>query len=176
EQAQETMTKAGEKADYDPSSVDRVFVWIDVLNMELHASNIQRFTGIGPGNFYDYMRPYMILHSLYTGIPGNSINGAHDNYIHIFVELGAGGLILFGIFMTGIFRKFWNMRKQSDIRLNTTANIVVAGTVALLISGFTQETFYSQPAMGNFMGFYLVVIVLLLSLIQKQQNDIITAS
>jgi hypothetical protein len=41
--------------------------------------------------------------------------------------------------------------------------------VALLVSGFTQETFYAQPAMGNFMGFYVVTIALLMNLTAEKK-------
>jgi len=161
--------RGSEAANYDASSVDRIFIWLGILTMEQHANAVQMFTGVGPGNFQNFMRPYMQLHQIYIGIEGNSSTGAHNNYLHILVELGIGGLIIFGAFMVNLLLQFWRIRKSSDKRVSVTSSIMIAGTIALLASGFTQETFYSQQPMGNFFGFYFVVMVLVLQLATKNK-------
>ena len=94
-------SKASEKPDtfgttkYDGSSVDRILGWVGILNFEQHADLIWQSCGVGPGNFGYAMRPYFTLFALYNKQPGTALNGAHNNYLHVMVELGFIGFILF---------------------------------------------------------------------------------
>ena len=56
------------------------------------------------------------------------------------------------------------IKNTGDPRLINTSILATSGTVALIVSGFTQETFYSQPAMGNFMGMYFILLILIMRL------------
>jgi hypothetical protein len=51
-------------------------------------------------------------------------------------------------------------RRRDTVDEDTRAlNIgMKCGFIGLVVTAFTQETFYMAPAMGNFFGFYLIVV------------------
>jgi len=165
QQSREYITNANlEKANYDVSSVTRVFEWVGVLNFEQKTDILHILCGVGPGNFGEAMRPYTTLYALYVKQPGTSLNGAHNNYLHVLAELGFVGSILFWGFLVFLSYMVLRLGKRGNHRQKNITKITIATTVALFVSGITQETFYSQLGMGNFLGLYLVVIVLILHL------------
>lgn len=79
--------------------------------------------------------------------------------LQVIVELGFGMLLLIALAGARLMRDLWR-RESFDRPFFWT-------TIALLLSSATQETFYPVPAMGYFLGFYLVA----LAIVQRAQTD-----
>lgn len=151
------------QADLDVSSVDRVFIWIGVYSLEQESDFWHVLVGYGPGSIFEVLRPYLTLHRMYTA--GESINGAHNNFLHVLLEEGVIGFVLLYGMLGAIMWNFWKARKRMDSNGRLIADVMIAGTLALIVSGFTQETFYSQRSMGNFLGLYMSLAALCLRIL-----------
>lgn len=79
--------------------------------------------------------------------------------LQVIMELGFGMLLLIAIVCAKVLRDIWNRE--------TIDRPFFWMTVALLLSSATQETLYPVPAMGYFLGFYLVT----LTIVQRAQTD-----
>lgn len=96
-------------------------------------------------------QPHMIV----TGAGLGALRGenAHNQYMQFIAELGLLGLLVF-LALT------WRVLRFAR---NHEAGIqpIFWGTIALLISAVTQETFYPVVAFGHFLGLYLVTVAIL---------------
>jgi O-antigen ligase len=85
--------------------------------------------------------------------------GAHNNFFEYMIDMGIVGLALFLTLLYRIGRLF-----RPDRKLDSDTRALLAGMqcgfAGLVVTCFTQETFYMAPAMGNFFGFYLVVVAI----------------
>ncbi len=170
EDAQETQWQS-DPAKYDASSVDRVLIWLGVLSLETDATPDHVLIGHGPGSVPEVLRPHLRLHQVYLRSPGATAIGAHNNVLQILVELGAAGLILFVLLLGSVIRGMWRASRGNP-RARHAAVVVIAGTVALIASGATQETFYGQPAMGSFFGLYMVFIAMIAVIISRDGETV----
>lgn len=87
-----------------------------------------------------------------SAVDGASPGSAHMLYLHVVVELGLVGLVV----VSALFVK----ALSNLARMESSPKPVFWATVALLLSSFTQETFYPVPAMGHFLGFYLCTLAI----------------
>ncbi|NUQ63586.1 MAG: O-antigen ligase family protein [Pirellulales bacterium] len=79
------------------------------------------------------------------------------------LEIGAIGLLVGLVVLLRIMTALW--------RMEPPGRPVFWGTVALLITSLTQETFYPVPAMGHFPGFYLFTVAIALRLAADASVD-----
>lgn len=78
----------------DISGMERVHRWVAAIYM----TNERPWTGVGPGNFYNFYRGYT-LNKFKTYISDNiEKSGIHSYYLMVLVEQGFIGLIIFAIF------------------------------------------------------------------------------
>jgi len=102
------------------------------------------------------------------------MGGAHNNFLQVFVDLGLIGLGLFLLLLYEIARRL----KVSPPELNAShpryAMLIAMKYCfwGLLVTLVTQETFYMAPALGNFWGFYLV----LLAIVSQLREELLPVS
>ncbi len=88
---------------------------------------------------------------------GEWMRTAHNNFLHVFAELGLPGLFIFlwGGWVTVAF-----LRKQAlaDARQAFLAAAVLFGLVGLAVTAIVQETFYATTASSSSPGLFLYVI------------------
>jgi hypothetical protein len=147
--------QSGMETKVDPSSVDRILVWVGVLTRLQAESFGELLAGVGPGNFEFAMRPFLTLHQIYVRVPTGSINGAHNNMLHLWIESGLIGLLLTAGILIGLLTVFRRIGRSSIAKHRTLTALAFCTTISLIVSSLTQETFYAQPAMGSFFGLFL---------------------
>ncbi|MDF5726064.1 MAG: O-antigen ligase family protein [Rhizonema sp. PD37] len=86
-----------------------------------------------------------------NGVDGGS---AHLLFLHIIVENGVLGLLIFSILSYKVIALLY----KNELYIKP----VFWATIAFLITSFTQEIFYPVPAMGSFIGLYLYSIAITL--------------
>jgi O-antigen ligase len=81
-------------------------------------------------------------------------DNAHMLYLQITSETGLIGLFIFITLFSMIL--FFLYKRESK------EQALFWGTVIFLITGFSQETFYPEPALGQFLGLYLSSVAIVL--------------
>ncbi|MCE5200359.1 hypothetical protein LLG39_15440, partial [bacterium] len=122
----------------DPQNLSgRTGIWHDSIAF-LNMDPVRWIVGAGPGSVAQYGY------------------NAHCLYLHITMEAGILGLMLFLLF---------SYRTVSYLkRFERGAKPLMWMTIAFLISALTQETFYPVPAFQHFLGLYLCSIAIVLSI------------
>jgi O-antigen ligase len=140
----------GSGSDADMSSYGRILIWERVYEHALHGPWLQKIAGIGVGTFNSLKFNYFLEVGTFT-------TGAHNNFLHVFVEAGIVGFVIFCAVFIGII---WKLVLKSRCNDNT-ARCFLLCTLILLFSGLTQETFWFNPVFGRFwlqyMFFYLII-------------------
>lgn len=121
----------------DISSAERYFRWIAAVRM----STERPITGVGPNNFYDYYKAY-VVNSFKTWVSRNPEKSTTHNYfLYMLVEQGYPAMLLYAALMVMVFayaqrlyRQFKGHREKQIIVL--TAVGVVAAT---FINNFFSE-------------------------------------
>ncbi len=72
--------------------------------------------------------------------------------LHIIVESGLCGFTIFAALAVWVMRRLW--------RYDTYSRPIFWGSMALLFSSLTQETFYPVPALAYFLGVYVIVLAI----------------
>jgi O-antigen ligase len=135
----------------DMSSYNRLFIWKGAWEQFVKAPFITKVFGIGIGNFTNLHYSFL----LETGKKATS--GAHNNFLHVLTETGIAGFLTFISFFISAIVLLWKKGKK-----DTFAFCYIWVTLALLMSGSTQETFWFQPSFGNFWLYYMIVLALAL--------------
>lgn len=131
-QRQLTLARAN-----DPENLSgRAGIWADTLAL-LAEDPVRWVTGVGPG---------LIAETGYN---------AHMLYLHIVVEGGLIGLLIFAWAM-------WRILKTLHT-VELWEKPIFWASIALLVSSVTQETLYPVPAMGHFLGLYFCAVALAVS-------------
>jgi len=144
----------------DLSSYGRLLVWKGAIQHFIEAPVLNKLFGIGFGNYYTMKYSFSL-------VEGNkNISGGHNNYLHALTETGIIGLIVFMLLFILILVK---LKKQSKI--NRLSFVYFYATIALLFSGFTQETFWFQPAFYRFWLIYIFFLGLCLSSREKEEQS-----
>jgi O-antigen ligase len=102
------------------------------------------------------------------------LGGAHNNFLQVIIDMGIVGLVVFLLFLYEMERKFKKPPSTKDSYLPNNAMRLGmrCGFWGLVATSFTQETFYMRPALGNFFGFYLILVAIISSLPKESiQND-----
>jgi O-antigen ligase len=113
----------------------RAEIWIDRLAL-LDKEPMLWFLGSGFGSAVD------------------SGANAHMLYLHIILETGLFGLLIFVLLFSRILYYLYIY----ELRVKPIFWV----TVAFLVSSLTQETFYPVPAFGHFIGLYLCSLAIAL--------------
>jgi O-antigen ligase len=130
-------------AGLDPSSLGRILIWKGGWNYFVNAPLLIKLFGHGIGQYITV--PYEFWVEM-----GRLTSGAHNNLLHVLIETGIVGLIVFIIVFIKILSELWKIRE-----INLFAKYMFYSTIALLASGLTQETFWFQNSFGSFWLFYI---------------------
>ena len=134
----------------DMSGYGRALIWKGALLHFDQAPILQKVWGVGMGTYMSVRYPFFLDHERYT-------SGAHNNFIHVLIETGIGGLIIF-LFL--YYKILAILKAGKGDKVLSMALFYL--TIALLLTGITQETFWFQPAMCSFWLFYMSVIGVLM--------------
>jgi O-antigen ligase len=138
-----TLNSSGSSVDM--SSYNRLFIWKGAWEQFVKAPFITKLFGIGIGNFTN-------LHYSFLLEGGKkATSGAHNNFLHVLTETGIIGFSIFIGFFISTIVYLWKKGKEDSL-----AYCYIWVTIALLISGFSQETFWFQPSFGNFWLYYML--------------------
>ena len=109
-------------------------------------------------------KPTALVWGVGFGAALESGPNAHLLPLHILLELGLLGLCLVVAIFAALLRQLWRVRIDE--------RVLFTGTVILLITGLTQETFYPLPSKGHLLGLYLCGVALAL----RARNDLLEPS
>jgi O-antigen ligase len=100
------------------------------------------------------------------------MGGSHNNFFQFIVDLGLIGLILFLLILYEMPKIFSAKgKKQKFPEKYKCINLGMrCGFLGLILTCFSQETFYMRPAMGNFFGFYLIIVAIIKNLNENTSN------
>ncbi len=149
----------------DISLLGRFYIWLGSYNLILSEPRIL-LTGAGLGAFQTRITPYLPL------LPGGA-NGAHNNYLHVLIETGIAGLVIFLTVVLYLVKRSLKLSKTGHIQDRRIYYGYFCGLIALLISGFTQETLSVQEAAFNFLGYFFLITAIVFSPfnISRQNNE-----
>jgi O-antigen ligase len=133
----------------DMSSYLRLFVWKGAVQYFAHAPLIEKLFGVGIANMMTIPYPSYIFYNKHVG-------GAHNNYLHVLLETGIVGLILFLVFFILVLIRLYRQGKNDRLALSY---FII--TLSLLFSGMTQETFWFQPAFGLLWLYYICLLAMI---------------
>ncbi len=110
-------------------------------------------------------KPSRWLHGIGFGSAFDGPGNVHMMFFHTIVECGVFISFAFIAAIVLIAKAIYKMERQP--------RPFFWGTVALLLTCLTQETFYPVPAFGNFLGFYLCMlrIVMLQGAIENRDKQ-----
>ncbi len=122
---------------HDPENLSgRAEIWQDSIQL-LQEDPLRWLVGVGPG---------------YIAQSGNN---AHMLYLHIIIEGGIIGLLIFAFAMRRILKSLY--------AAEVGERPLFWASIALLVSSLTQETLYPVPAMGHFLGLFLCSVAIVVS-------------
>lgn len=99
-----------------------------------------------------FLRTHPVAVMIGAGIGASAGQNAHNQYLQFILESGIIGLLIFLLLIVRIQR--WCYYTESGIKP------VFWGTIALLVTALTQETFYPVVAFGHFLGVYAFTIAM----------------
>lgn len=139
----------------DISSAERYYRWIAALRM----SSDRPVTGVGPNNFYDFYKGYVVK-SFRTWVSRNPERSTTHNYfIFLLVEQGYPAMMLYALLYFMIFYQgqlLYHRAKDRDDKIIIMAAIAVLA--AVFINNFLSELLETDK-IGSL--FYLSLAVLL---------------
>jgi len=128
----------------------RIFIWKNCWNYYLNATLVQKLFGVGMANLMTIPFPIFILPSKFAG-------GAHNIFLHVLIETGFIGFVIFMSFYISVLIKLY---RQSTYDKTVMAYFFI--TLSLLLSGFTQEIFWFQPVFGCLWLYHTCLLALIL--------------
>jgi O-antigen ligase len=135
----------------DFSSYGRLLIWERVYEHAIYGPWVQKIVGIGVGTFNTLRFNYFLEVGTFT-------TGAHNNFLHVFVEAGIVGFLIYMVVFIHIIRTLVLRSKKYN---DWVARSFLLCTLVLLFSSLTQETFWFNPSYGRFwlqyMFFYLII-------------------
>lgn len=142
-----------------PSEMGRILIWNGAIDFYNRTDFVTKLRGVGIG-CYRYV-PYRYF--LDSGTKFAS--GAHNNYLHVMLETGLVGIILYLAHFVFLIRALLSFKKERVL-----ARTFIFATLVLLMSALTQETFWFQPAFGDFWLFYGLNLAIVLAQISYSEN------
>jgi O-antigen ligase len=135
----------------DMSSFGRLLIWKGSVEHFIKSPISVKLIGCGPGKFWTIPFNFFVFDK-----KGSS--GAHNNFLHAIMETGIIGFILFSLFFSITLYSLHGHSKTDPL-----ARLFFYGTITLLGSGISQETFWMQHVFGNLWLFYLVILGIILA-------------
>ena len=138
----------------DISSAERYFRWIAAVRM----SQDRPWTGVGPNNFYDYYKAY-VVNSFKTWVSRNPEKSTTHNYfLYMLVEQGYPALILYATLMVYLFY----YAQQVYRRNNREGRIMVLTAVGVIAATFINN-FFSELLEADKVGslFFMAIATLI---------------
>jgi O-antigen ligase len=142
--------RSRETGSLDLSSLVRLYIWKGSLEHFWKAPILGKIFGTGMANFGTIQFSSFIFTIKHA-------SGAHNNFLHVLMETGICGLVLFMTYFIMVLIKLFKQSKNDRLAL---AYFFI--TLALLMSGFTQETFWFQPAFGLLWLFHVSLLAIIL--------------
>ena len=151
----ETIYKTIHSSDTPASTIDissygRFMIWQGAITHFMHASSFEKLVGVGIGSFSTVQFNFFVFER-----KGSS--GGHNNFLHVLIETGVIGLILFICLFYSICRALIQSAKNDALAMP-----FFYATIALLASCFTQETFWFQYVFGDCWLFNMIIVGLIL--------------
>ncbi len=134
---QERVTGRIEKFEgYEGLYIDRAKIYLSILNTFKNKPYIL-LTGTGFQNSRFFIRG----------------TGAHNNYLHVLLELGIAGFIVFMLFLYYVHKNLLTVARFAPLAFEriTAAHIWIS-FVAVLLTMLVGETFWAQAAMFTLAG------------------------
>jgi O-antigen ligase len=153
-----TIHPSNSPTSVDISSYGRLLIWEGAITHFIHASLFEKLVGVGTGSFFTVRYNFFIFSEKYAG-------GGHNNFLQALIETGIIGLILFIIMFYSICRALLRSSKTDALAMP-----FFYATIALLASGFTQETFWVQDQFNG--GFWLLNMIIVGLILGNQHNDL----
>jgi O-antigen ligase len=138
----------------DISSAERYFRWIAAVRM----SADRPIAGVGPNNFYDYYKAY-VVNSFKTWVSRNPEKSTTHNYfLYMLVEQGYPALCLYAALMVWLF--FYAQKVYR--RANREGRIMVLTAVGVIAATFINN-FFSELLEADKVGslFYMAIATLI---------------
>ena len=133
---------AGNFSALDVSSVGRFFIWQGALNASENSSLLHKIIGNGPGSFVGLDLGVLLFDN------ERHSPGGHNQILHLLVEVGIVGIILFLIHSGIIILQF--LKRKDFLSL-----VFVCMTIGLHAVGLTYEVFLPQ---NNWWIYYITVL------------------
>ncbi|MFC1553413.1 O-antigen ligase family protein [candidate division KSB1 bacterium] len=150
----------------DLSTMGRLYIWYGTYEMVTNNPTVL-ITGVGLAGFKSALLPYTQL------IDGAS--GAHNNFIHILVETGIAGLLIFLFLIYRILKQSLFLSRISNNSDRFLYFGYFCGLAAIVFSCFTQETFSVQESLHNILGYIFLVTAVVFAksnnVIKPLKND-----
>jgi|GEM_PF-5238667 len=141
----------------DVSSYSRLFIWRGSLTVFENSSLFHKITGKGPGTFAG-------LDLIIMQLDGRrQATAAHNNFLHTLIEIGIIGTILFLAHFVIII--FYFLKKK-----NFTALVFACVTIGLLVSGFTQESFWVNGG-NHYWMYYITILAIFVSMFESKRKE-----
>ena len=106
-------------------------------------------------------KPYVLVTGAgfqnFSHVNRNAV-AAHNQYLHVLVELGLGGLFFYSWLVWALWRQLAAMGRKSRELYYLISLPGTACLAAVLVAGILNETFYSSRAIPGFMGFFLAYV------------------
>jgi len=142
------------------SSYGRLLIWERVYEHALYGPWLAKIFGIGIGTFNTLPFSYYLEVGTFT-------TGAHNNFLHAFVETGIVGMLIFSAIFVAIIRKLALRCKRHK---DNTARCFLLCTLILMFSGLTQETFWFNPSYGRFWMQYVFFYLMIFNFRDEEQS------
>lgn len=139
----------------DISSASRFLIWAGAIKHFLSSDMLHKLFGIGIGAFQTIQYDFVFWGS------SRSASGAHNNFIHILLEIGIIGLIIYSALFYTILKKLYIHFS------NPLSKVFFFLTLALLASSITQETFWFQKSFGSLWLFYMFFVAIVFQSVQR---------
>ncbi|MCX7591714.1 MAG: O-antigen ligase family protein, partial [Kiritimatiellae bacterium] len=125
----------------------------DLTELQNPRFEIWKETLVGIGE-----KPYILITGAgfqNYGFVNRKAVAAHNQYLHVVVELGLGGLFLYGWLIVAIWKQLAAVGRQSREMYYLISLPGTACLAAILAVGMLNETLYASRAIPGFMGFFL---------------------
>ena len=135
EKYEERVASRIEKLGYAGVYEERTIIYEDIFGTLIDKPYLLA-TGTGFQNIYKFI----------------GANGAHNNYLHVLMELGLIGFIVFIGFLYKFWRNIYSLTGLSNERIRTMSTFIWIAFCGLLFTMFVGETYWAQGAMFTLAG------------------------
>jgi O-antigen ligase len=135
EKYEERVSSRIEKLGYAGVYQERTVIYEDIIGT-LSNKPYLLITGTGFQNIFKFI----------------GANGAHNNYLHVLMELGLVGFIFFITFLSKVWQNLYSMIHATNRRIQIVSSFMWVTFCGVLFTMFVGETFWAQAAMFTLAG------------------------